>query len=81
MSQLPNFVPTPDPGQTLHLIRLADARRHLERELAGVLRRVGPDHPRRRAVNTQRAVRRKQLRRALRHNAAEIAAIICEVYP
>jgi uncharacterized protein involved in exopolysaccharide biosynthesis len=49
-------------------------RQRLLRQLARVLRRVGPNHPQRHQVNHARSVDRKQLKDALRKNADTIAA-------
>jgi hypothetical protein len=56
------------------LITLCTERATLLRELAPVLSRVGHAHPRRSKVNAVRAVKRKALRRALRHNAELLAS-------
>lgn len=49
-------------------------RRRLLRQLAHVLRRVGASHADRAKINKKRSMLRKQVRRALRANAEQIAA-------
>jgi hypothetical protein len=65
-------------GPTLvdEIEELVAARRKLQRQLAHVLRRVGPDHPNRATVNADRALKRKRYRRALRANAEATAALL-----
>lgn len=53
-------------------------RQRLMRQLAPLLKRIGPNNPQRSAINAQRAVKRKQVKKALRKNADAIAALILQ---
>lgn len=55
---------------------LCKTRDHLMKELAPTLKRAGPNHPDRSKVNAERTAKRKQIRRQLRKNADEIAALV-----
>lgn len=56
-------------------------RQRLTRDYAKVLKRVGPNHPERKARNKSRSAKRKALRKALRANADAIAAHCMAMHP
>jgi hypothetical protein len=56
------------------LMGLVLDRRRLLRQLAHVLRRVGPNHPQRATINTKRRRQRLELKHAIRNVELRIAA-------
>lgn len=66
-------------GMDPELLGMALDRKRMLEQLAPLLRRVGPSHDNRSELNHANSIKRKELRRELKKNAAIIAARVMQL--